>query len=189
MVLGYARVSTDKQELSRQIDMLNSYGVERIFSDTMTGSRIDRPQFGVLMQVVRSGDTVVVESLSRLARSTKGLLELIDFFKASDVKLISLKEQIDTESPTGKLLTTVLSAISQFERDIIVQRTKEGLASARIRGRKGGRPPIEKAVLDKAVKLYASGVYSAKDTAKITGISQATLFRAVKAARQSGGNK
>lgn len=189
MIFGYARVSTDKQELSRQLDMLNAYGAERIFSDTMTGRRIDRPQLGVLMQVVRAGDTVVVESLSRLARSTKGLLELIDFFDNSEVKLISLKEQIDTKSPTGKLLTTVLSAISQFERDIIVQRTAEGLAAARTRGRKGGRPPIEKARLDKAVKLYESGVYSAKNTAKIMGISQATLFRAVRAAKQGSGKK
>jgi len=178
MIFGYARVSTDKQELSRQLDMLNAYGAERIFSDTMTGRRIDRPQLGVLMQVVRAGDTVVVESLSRLARSTKGLLELIDFFDNSEVKLISLKEQIDTKSPTGKLLTTVLSAISQFERDIIVQRTAEGC-----------RPPIEKARLDKAVKLYESGVYSAKDTAKIMCISQATLFRAVRAAKQGSGKK
>lgn len=189
MTFGYARVSTDKQDLSRQHDMLQSYGVDKIFSDTMTGRKLDRPELNVLMQVVREGDTVVVESLSRLARSTKGLLEVLDYFDTVGVKFVSLKEQIDTKTPTGKLLTTVLSAISQFERDIIVQRTVEGLASARARGRTGGRPRVSKDKLKKALRLYEIQGYTVKDAARLSGISIATLYRAIRAEKEKQGEK
>ncbi len=189
MTFGYSRVSTDKQDLSRQHDVLQNYGVDKIFSDTMTGRKLDRPELNVLMQAVREGDTVVVESLSRLARSTKGLLEALDYFDTVGVKFVSLKEQIDTKTPTGKLLTTVLSAISQFERDIIVQRTVEGLSSARARGRTGGRPCVSKDKLYKAIRLYKDQEYTAKDAAKLAGISIATLYRAMRAVKEKEGEE
>lgn len=137
---GYARVSTQEQELARQIDALKNYGVDEIFTEKMTGTKSDRPELNNLKNKLRNGDTVVIESLSRLGRSTKDLLNLIEEWEKQNIKLISLKENIDTTTPTGKLLITVLSAISQFERDITVQRTNEGLQAARARGRKGGRP-------------------------------------------------
>lgn len=178
--LGYARVSTQDQELARQIDALNSYGVDEIFTEKITGTKANRPELLKLKNKLRAGDVVVIESLSRLGRSTKDLLNLIEEWNMQEIKLISLKENIDTTTPTGKLLITVLSAISQFERDITVQRTNEGLKAARARGRKGGRPKANIKQVEKAIKLYNAQVHSIKEIAAITGISQATLYRALK---------
>lgn len=178
--LGYARVSTQDQELARQIDALNGYGVDEIFTEKITGTKANRPELLKLKNKLRAGDVVVIESLSRLGRSTKDLLNLIEEWNIQDIKLISLKENIDTTTPTGKLLITVLSAISQFERDITVQRTNEGLKAARARGRKGGRPKANIKQVEKAVKLYHAQVHSIKEITTITGISQATLYRALK---------
>lgn len=178
--LGYARVSTQDQELARQIDALNNYGVDEIFTEKITGTKSNRPELLKLKNKLRVGDIVVIESLSRLGRSTKDLLNLIEEWNIQKVKLISLKENIDTTTPTGKLLITVLSAISQFERDITVQRTNEGLQAARARGRKGGRPKANAKQVEKAVKLYYAQVHSIKEITTITGISQATLYRALK---------
>ena len=179
MKFGYARVSTQEQELDRQIDALNNYGVDQIFTEKMTGTKAHRPQLDKLREKAREGDTVVIESLSRLGRSTKDLLSLIEEWNTQGVKLVSLKESIDTTTPTGKLLVTVLSAISQFERDITVQRTNEGLQAARARGRKGGRPKVNAAKVEKAIKLYKSQTHSIKEITAICGISQATLYRAL----------
>lgn len=179
MVFGYARVSTQDQELARQIDALTKYGVDEVFTEKMTGTRANRPELNRLKDKVRTGDTVVIESLSRLGRSTKDLLSLIEDWNHQGVKLVSLKESIDTTTPTGKLLLTVLSAISQFERDITVQRTNEGLQAARARGRKGGRPKVDSKAIAKAVKLYHAQTHSVKEITAICGISQATLYRAL----------
>lgn len=179
MVIGYARVSTEQQNLDRQIDALNQYGVEILFTEKMTGTKKDRPELDKAKLKARAGDTVVVESLSRLGRSTKDLLNLVDEFDKADIQLVSLKESVDTKTPTGKLLLTVLSAICQFERDLTVQRTNEGLQAARARGRKGGRPKADAKAVDKAVKLYNAQTHSIKEITAITGISQATLYRAL----------
>lgn len=128
-LIGYARVSTEQQNLDRQLDALRNYGVtdKNLFTEKMTGTKSDRPELDKVRLKARSGDTLVIESLSRLGRSTKDLLNLIDEFTNNGVTVVSLKESIDTETPTGKLLLTVLSALAQFERDLIVQRTNEGL--------------------------------------------------------------
>ncbi|WP_312045125.1 recombinase family protein [Anaerotignum sp.] len=180
MVIGYARVSTDKQELLRQEDALKKYGVDELYTEKMTGTKSDRPELNKVKLRAREGDSVVVESLSRLGRSSKDLLILVDEWEKQGITLVSLKESIDTKTPTGKLLITVLSAICQFERDITVQRTKEGLASARARGRKGGRPKADSKVVEKAIKLYHAQTHSIKEIVDITGISQATLYRELK---------
>ena len=177
MIIGYARVSTEQQNLDRQTDALNQFGVDVLYTEKMTGTKSDRPELDKVRLQARAGDTVVVESLSRLGRSTKDLLNLVDVFNKSEVKLVSLKESVDTSTPTGKLLLTVLSAICQFERDLTVQRTSEGLAAARARGRKGGRPAADKKDVDKAVKLYNAQTHSIKEIVALTGISQATLYR------------
>ena len=177
MIIGYARVSTEQQNLDRQIDALNNYGVDEIFTEKMTGTKKDRPELDKVKLKVRAGDTVIVESLSRLGRSTKDLLNLVDEFDKADVQIVSLKESIDTKTPTGKLLLTVLSAIAQFERDLTVQRTTEGLAAARARGRKGGRPKTNQKSIDKAIKLYETQTHSIREIVALTGISQATLYR------------
>jgi DNA invertase Pin-like site-specific DNA recombinase len=139
--------------------------------EKITGTKANRPELNKLKEKVREEDIVVIESLSRLGRSTKNLLELVEYFKGKKVKLISTKENIDTESATGQLLLTVLSAISQFERDLTVERTKEGLVAARARGRKGGRPKSDEKALNKAIKLYQSKEYSIKEIVSMTGIS------------------
>ena len=114
MKIGYARVSTESQNLNRQLDSLKKYGAEQIFTEKMTGTKKERPELDKVRLMARSGDTIVIESLSRLGRSSRDLLNLIDEFNNRGIQLISLKENIDTKTPTGKLITTVLSAISQF---------------------------------------------------------------------------
>jgi DNA invertase Pin-like site-specific DNA recombinase len=181
MLIGYARVSTEQQELDRQIDALVRYGVvndqEHLFTEKMTGTKASRPELEKVKLKARKGDTVVVESLSRLGRSTKDLLALIDDWDSKGVNLVSLKENMDTKTPTGRLLLTVLSAICQFERDITVQRTNEGLKSARARGRKGGRPRADSKAVGKAVKLYDTKAYSIREITALTGVSSSTLYR------------
>ena len=189
MKFGYARVSTDDQELARQIDALNNYGVDKIYKEKITGTKAKRPELDKLKNALREGDEVIIESLSRLGRSTQDLLNLIEEWNSQGVKLVSLKESIDTTTPTGKLLTTVLSAISQFERDITVQRTNEGLQAAGARGRKGGRPKASSAKVEKAVKLYLAQTHSIKEITAICGISQATLYRALAAQQETTAKK
>lgn len=143
----------------------------------MTGTKAHRPELDEMRSRLESGDTVVIYSLSRLGRSTKDLLTIIEEFRDKGVKLISVKEMIDTETPSGRLLITVLAAVAEFERDTIVQRTNDGLRAARERGRKGGRPKADAKALNKAVKLYNTKTHSIKEIAELTGISSATLYR------------
>jgi hypothetical protein len=141
VILGYARVSTKDQNLDGQYDALKGAGAERIFADTMSGSARARPELDRLLSELRSGDVVVVTKYDRLARSLKDLLEIVDLIQARGAGFRSLGEDIDTTSPAGRLVFHVFASIAQFERERIVERTKEGLAAARKRGRVGGRPP------------------------------------------------
>ena len=177
---GYARVSTEAQNLDRQLDALQKYGVDIIFNEKMTGTKRERPELTKLLDRITEGDTVVIESLSRLGRSTKDLIELTELFEKKGVHLVSLKESIDTSTSTGKLLFTLMSAIAQFERDVIADRTKEGLRSARARGRKGGRPKTDPDAVKKAVKLYNTGQYSIREIEELTGVKKNTLYRNLK---------
>ena len=176
-VFGYARVSTEAQNLDRQLDALEKYGVDMIYNEKMSGTKKNRPELTKLLDRITEGDTVVVESLSRLGRSTKDLIELTEIFQSKGVNLVSLKESIDTNSPTGKLLFTLMSAIAQFERDVIADRTREGLKAARARGRMGGRPRADPEQVKKAVKLYKTEQYSIKEIEELTGIKKSTLYR------------
>lgn len=176
-VFGYARVSTEQQSLDHQLDMLEKYGVDKIYNEKMTGTKRNRPELEKLMERLTEGDTVVVESLSRLGRSTKDLIWLMEVFNSKGVNLVSLKESIDTTSSTGKLLFTLMSALAQFERDVIVDRTREGLTSARAKGRKGGRPSADSEMIRRAVKLYNSRDYSVKEITELTGVRRSTLYK------------
>ncbi|NOY68144.1 MAG: recombinase family protein [Deltaproteobacteria bacterium] len=188
-IYGYARVSTQQQDLSRQLDMLKQYNCNEILTEKMSGTKADRPELLRLKDKVRPGDTLVIESFSRLGRSTKDLIELVEFFEGKGVKLVSIKEQFDTNTAQGKLMLTVFQAFSQFERDLIAERTREGLESARARGRKGGRPRIKAKYIEKALKLYKSKEYSISEIVRMTGISQATLYRYVKLKNQPPGKR
>ncbi len=174
---GYARVSTEAQNLDRQLDALKRYGVDMVYNEKMTGTKRERPELMKMLDRITEGDTVVIESLSRLGRSTKDLIELVELFERKKVHLVSLKESIDTSTPTGKLLFTLMSALAQFERDVIAERTREGLRSARVRGRMGGRPKIDEAKVKQAVKLYNTRQYSVKEIEELTGVKKATLYR------------
>ncbi len=176
-VFGYARVSTEQQNLDRQIDMLQKYGVDYIYNEKMTGTKRNRPELEKLLERLAEGDIVVVESLSRLGRSTKDLIWLMETFNGRGVHLVSLKESIDTTTSTGKLLFTLMSALAQFERDVLADRTREGLAAARARGRKGGRPCADSEAVRKAVRLYKTGEYTVKEITELTGVRKTTLYK------------
>lgn len=179
-IFGYARVSTEQQNLDCQLDMLQKYGVDFIYNEKMTGTKRNRPELEKLLERLTEGDTVVVESLSRLGRSTKDLIWLMETFNSKGVNLVSLKESIDTTTSTGKLLFTLMSAIAQFERDVIADRTREGLNSARARGRKGGRPRTDSEKLRKAIKLYNTQQYSLAEIEDMTGVKRSTLYRGIR---------
>lgn len=175
--MGYARVSTKSQDLQRQLDQLKEYKCDKIFSEKMTGTKKHRPELDKLKEEVREGDIIIVESWSRLGRSTKDLIELVNYFQEKNVNVVSIKENFDTTTPQGKLMMTVFQAFSEFERDLIVQRVNEGLKVARARGRKGGRPRVNQKKVQQAIKLYNSREYSVKEITEMTGISKNTLYR------------
>ena len=179
-IFGYARVSTEQQNLDRQLDMLQKYGVDFIYNEKMTGTKRNRPELEKLLERLTEGDTIVVESLSRLGRSTKDLIWLMETFNSKGVNLVSLKESIDTTTSTGKLLFTLMSALAQFERDVLADRTKEGLAAARARGRKGGRPPVSREAIKKAIKLYNTEQYTVREITDLTGVKPSTLYKALR---------
>lgn len=176
-IYGYARVSTRSQELNRQLDILEKYNCNKIYTEKITGTKANRPELNKLKENVREGDTIVVESWSRLGRSTKDLINLMDFFSEKGVNVISDKEQFDTSTAQGKLMLTVFQAFAEFERDLIVERTKEGLISARSRGRRGGRPKVKESKIDKALKMYDAQFHSLKEIEELSGVSTSTLYR------------
>lgn len=180
-LFGYARVSTVEQNLDRQIDILKEYGVAEadIFTDKISGTKFSRPAFDDLKRQLRPGDTILTESLSRLSRSTADLLTVLNDWSAKGIVYISLKEKIDISTTTGKLMLTILAALAEFERDIITDRVKEGLISARARGRVGGRPKTDKKALEKAMRLYEAKTHSVSEISELTKVSPSVLYRAL----------
>lgn len=177
MIYGYARVSTRQQDLSRQLDLLDRYECNKIYTEKISGVRANRPELNKLKKRVKENDKIIIESFSRLGRSTKDLIDLVYFFEKKGVKVISIKENFDTQTPQGKLMMTVFQAFSQFERDIIVERTKEGLESARARGNIGGRPRIDPALIQHALHLYQKEGKAVVDICAQTGLKRSTFYR------------
>lgn len=178
MLIGYARVSTVDQSLDRQLDQLKKAGCEKIFQEKITGTKFERPELERLFEHLRVGDTVIIVELTRLSRGTKDLFKLVERIESVGANIKSLKETwLDTTTPQGKLMFTIFAGISQFERDLISQRTREGLEAARARGRNGGRPPKDRKDIDKAIKLYNSKQHSLKEIYELTGVSKMTLYR------------
>lgn len=175
--IGYARVSTADQTTDPQTDLLAAAGCERIFVETVSGALRDRPQLRACLDYLRPGDVLVVAKLDRLGRSLAHLIETVTTLDSRGIGLVSLSESIDTTTAAGRLLLHVLGAVSQFERDLIVERTQAGLAAARARGRKGGRPPkITPEKVEAARMLIASG-RTVEEAASAVGVSRATLYR------------
>ena len=186
MKLGYARCSTLDQNLDWQIDALTEEGCDRIFQEKFTGTRKDRPELLRMMDMLREGDTVIICELTRLSRSVKDLFDLVEQVGKAGANIKSLKEPwLDTTTPQGRLLFTIFSGVSQFERELIRERTMEGLASARARGRMGGRPGKDKKIVEQALTLYDSKAYSVDEISKTTGISRATLYKYVNLRKES----
>lgn len=184
MQIGYARVSTDDQDHALQIDALDAAGCERIITETASGSRGDRPELARLIENARAGDTLVVWRLDRLGRSLRHLIDLSEQLQARGIALRSLNEAIDTSTPAGRFLFSILGALGQMEREIIVERTKAGLRAAAARGRRGGRPPaLDDQKVRAARAMLASNTMSAAEVARQLGVSPSTLYRHVPGGR------
>jgi DNA invertase Pin-like site-specific DNA recombinase len=180
MFIGYARVSTQDQNLDLQLKALSDFGCTKIFKEKVSGKSKDRPELNNLLSQLRAGDTVVVWKLDRLGRSIKDLIHLVELFKSSDVNFVSVTDSIDTNTAMGRFTFNIFASLAQFEREIIRERTNAGLSAARAKGRKGGRPSglsKEKVKIAEQIKvLFDSGrdIADIKETFKV---SQATAYR------------
>jgi len=180
-LVGYARVSTADQNLDLQSDALERAGCQRVFMDKASGSVAVRPQLTACLDYVRDGDTLVVWRLDRLGRSLPHLIETVRALADRGIGFKSVQEAIDTTTPGGRLVFHVFAALAEFERDLIRERTHAGLASARARGRVGGRPPALTPSKAKAAQaLYEAGGTTVADIARVLGVSRATLYRHLK---------
>ncbi len=157
MKIGYIRVSTQEQNTIRQEEMMGELGVEELYLDKASGKNTDRPQLQKMMEYVRRGDTVIVESISRFARNTRDLLELIEQLTAKGVEFISKKEAIDTSTPTGKFMLTVFGAVAELEREYILQRQREGIEIAKQQGKYKGRKPLTPPGFQEMVARWKKG--------------------------------
>lgn len=181
MNIGYARVSTLEQRLDRQIDALKAAGVDErmIYQEKATGTKRDRPELQRMLDELCDGDTVIITDLTRISRSSRDLLDIVDKIRERGASIKSIKDTwLDTteENPYSMFLLTVMSGLSQLERDLNSQRTKEGLASARARGRKGGRPSLQNQKAEVVLALQAGGM-RVVDIVKETGLSRSTVNR------------
>ena len=181
MQIGYARVSTDDQNLDLQRDALEKAGCERIFTDRVTGTKAERKGLTEALSHLRSGDTLIVWRLDRLGRSLRHLIDTVTDLQERGIGFKSLQESIDTTTSGGKLVFHIFGALAEFEREIIRERTKAGLTAARSRGRRGGRPKVlsdKKAEM--ARQLYADRTHSINEICQTLGISRTTFYRYVK---------
>lgn len=180
MKVGYVRVSTKEQNTIRQDVLMKQLGVEKVFTDKMSGKDIERPQLKEMMDFVRTGDSVTVESISRFARNTKDLLELVERLKAKGVRLISQKEKLDTDTPSGQFMLTIFGAVAELERAYIRQRQREGIDLAIAEGRFTGRPKKVLHNFDEVYHRWEAKEITATKACKTLGISRATFYRKVK---------
>ena len=180
MRIGYARVSTEEQNEDAQLDALNSNGCEKLYVEKCSGKSRNRPELERMMDTLRKGDVVVVQRLDRLGRSLKDLIELLDSFNQNEVKFISLNENIDTTSAVGELAFHIIASVAQFERQLISERTKAGLASARARGRLGGRKPkLSASDIKKAHAMLLDPNMTKAEVARHFDVSRPTLNKAL----------
>jgi DNA invertase Pin-like site-specific DNA recombinase len=174
--IGYARVSSSGQNLDSQIDALQKAGCKKIFCDKVTGSRMDRPGWDQLLDYIRPSDTLVVVELSRMTRSLLNLLETTKILEQRQVHLISLRENIDTSTATGRCFLSMMGAIHQMERELRIERASAGRASAKARGKTGGRPRTDIYKLENAKVLYENSEKTAEEVCKIAGVGRRVFF-------------
>ena len=178
--IGYVRVSTTEQNTIRQEVILKELDVDEIFIDKASGKNTDRPELKRMLAYVRQGDTVIVESISRFARNTRDLLELIEQMTVKRVEFISKKEAIDTTTPTGKFMLTIFGAVAELEREYILQRQHEGIAIAKEQGKYKGRKPINHPDFDKVVYKWQSGGMTAVEAMRKLNMKPSTFYRKVR---------
>lgn len=189
MKIGYIRVSTKDQNIDRQVARLEKEGCERTFIDKRSGRNTNRPELKKMFEQLREGDVVIVTELSRLGRSHGDVVSMTMELEKRKVNLKVLDiEWLDTTTPTGKFFFMCMSLLDELRREIIVENTKEGLQTARSRGRVGGRPRVEQTKINTAITMYNSGNHSIKEILDVTGISQGTLYNAVNSVNPKNGD-
>ena len=179
MKIGYVRVSTKEQNTARQEELMKSLGVDKIYIDRLSGKNTDRPALLEMSGIVREGDSVSVESISRFARNTKDLLELTEQLNNKRVQFISQKENIDTDTPAGKFMLTIFGAVAELEREYIRQRQREGIEIAKEKGKYKGRPAKQLDTFDEIYHQWKSGNITATMASKQMEISRSTFYRKV----------
>ena len=182
MKIGYVRVSSQEQNTIRQEVLMEELGVEEIYIDRMSGKNADRPELQRMMEYVRKGDVVLVESISRFARNTRDLLDLIEQLTIAGVEFVSKKEAIDTTTPSGKFMLTIFGAVAELEREYILQRQQEGIAIAKAQGIYKGRKPIQRPEFSQVVSLWRKGTITATEAMKRLDMKPSTFYRKVKTA-------
>ena len=180
MKIGYVRVSTEEQNTARQEIMLRELGVDELFVDRASGKNADRPELNRMMNFVRRGDTVIVESISRFARNTRDLLDLVERLTEKQVEFVSRKEAIDTTTPTGKFMLTVFAAVAELEREYILQRQREGIAIAKQQGKYRGRPPKVYPDFERIAARWQKSEITAVQAMKQLGMSKTRFYERVK---------
>lgn len=175
-ILGYARVSTGDQDVAGQTMRLEQAGAIKVFTDVMSGKSMDRPGLAELLAYARQGDTLAIVRLDRLGRSLAELLSTVEDLRKRGIALLSLEEKIDTSSAAGELIFHVFGAIAHFERRLISERTKDGIAAARAKGRMPGRQPLNMDKVEAAIKLIEASI-SPTEAAKQLGIGRSTIYR------------
>ena len=180
MLVGYVRVSSVDQNEGRQLETMKKYGVERVYSEKISAKDTNRTELQSMLDFVREGDTVVIHDFSRLARSTKDLLEIVELLNDKKVNLISSKENIDSSTPTGKLMLTMIGAINEFERANLLERQREGIALAKKEGKYKGRKEVNIKDFDKHYNRYMNREVNKSQLAKELGISRPTLDKLIK---------
>lgn len=180
--IGYVRVSTTEQNEERQIISLKEQGVEKMFIDKLSGKDTKRPELQKMLEYIREGDTLIVSEYSRLARSTQDLLNLVKQLTDKGVQIISLKENLDTITPQGKLMLTVFAALAEFERELTLQRQREGITLAKEQGKYKGRQPIpfDEKQLHRECKKWVKGEQTAVATMKKLGMKPNRFYRVAK---------
>lgn len=182
MKIGYIRVSTQEQNTIRQEVLMESLGVDEAYIDRMSGKNANRPELQKMMEYVRRGDTVIVESISRFARNTRDLLDLVERLTAKGVEFVSKKEAIDTTTPTGKFMLTIFGAVAELEREYILQRQREGIAIAKEQGKYTGRKPRQAPDFDHVVAQWRRGEITATEAMRTLKMSKTTFYRRVQQA-------
>ena len=178
--IGYARVSTRDQSLDGQIDTLNEYGCERIFSEKVSGRKKKRTELDKCLDYLRDGDTLVIYKLDRLGRTTKQLIELSQWLEDNHINLHIIDMNVSTKDAMGKMFFTMMSAFAELEANLLSERTKKGLAAARSRGRTGGRPSLPDYKKREIKFLYDEQKLTGEEIAKRTGVSRSSVYRAIK---------